>query len=199
MANNNIMKVDLDNTEYLERDSMGFGAYNRSAKSNLDFLDFTKAEDFPSVKQIVAKYESNSKAIRDKYFAQADAIKGFSTEETKKKNDILAQAEIELKNEADRFKKEYDEEVKSLRKTGVAIALQDSQVYIKKGLDATKTILSTLGIEAPQKENKTIFNVSNIQQQEEEKGSNKVIWWVLGGVALLGLGFFAYKKFSQQK
>jgi len=192
------MKVDLDYIQNLERDSsMEFGAYNRSAKSNLDFLDFTKAEDFPSVKKIVAKYETNSKAIRDKYFAQADAIKGFSTEDTKKKNDILAQAEIELKAEADRFKKEYDEEVKSLRKTGVQIALQDSQVYIKKGLDATKTILSTLGIEAPQKESKTIFNVSNVQQQEEEKGSSKVIWWVVGGVALLGLGILAYKKFSK--
>ena len=192
------MKVDLDYTQNLERDSnMEFGAYNRSAKSNLDFLDFTKAEDFPSVQNIVKKFETNSKAIRDKYFAQADAIKGFSAEDTKKKNDILAQAEIELKNEQERFKKEYDEEVKSIRKTGVQIALQDSQVYIKKGLDATKTILSTLGIEAPQKESKTIFNINNKQQQEEEKGSSKIIWWVVGGVALLGLGIFAYKKFSK--
>jgi hypothetical protein len=193
--------IDLDNPSTLQRNGhFGFGHYNRSAKSNLDFLDFTKSEDFPSVKQIVAKYESNSKAIRDKYFAQADAVKGFSTADTKKKNDILAQAEIELKNEADRFKKEYDEEVKSLRKTGVSIALQDSQVYIKKGLDVTKTILSTLGIEAPQKESTIPFKVSNSQgeqQENEDEGGGKVIWWVLGGVALLGLGFFAYKKFSK--
>ena len=194
------MKVDLDYIQNLERDSnMEFGAYNRSAKSNLDFLDFTKAEDFPSVKKIVAKYETNSKAIRDKYFAQADAIKGFSTTDTKKKNDILAQAEIELKNEADRFKKEYDDEVKSLRRTGAAIALQDSQVYIKKGLDVTKTILSTLGIEAPQKESTIPFKISNSQgeQEDEEKGSGKIIWWVLGGVALIGLGILAYKKFGK--
>ena len=111
----------------------------------------------------------------------------------------MAQAEIELKNEADRFKKEYDEEVKSLRKTGVQIALQDSQVYIRKGLDATKTILSTLGIEAPQKESTIPFKISNSQQQQEneDEGGGKVIWWVLGGVALLGLGILAYKKFGK--
>ena len=190
--------IDLDNKATLQRNGhYEFGAYNRSPKSNLDFLDFTKAEEFPSVQKIVKKFETNSQAIRDKYFAQADAIKGFSTEDTKKKNDILAQAEIELKNEQERFKKEYDEEVKALRKTGVQIALQDSQVYVKRGLDATKTILSALGIEAPQKESKTIFNVSNVQQQEEEKGSSKVIWWVVGGVVLLGLGIFAYKKFGK--
>ena len=202
MEKSNIMdaNIDLDNRATLQRNGhFEFGAYNRSPKSNLDFLDFTKAEDFPSVKQIVAKYETNSKAIRDKYFAQADAVKGFSTADTKKKNDILAQAEIELKNEADRFKKEYDDEVKSLRRTGAAIALQDSQVYIKKGLDVTKTILSTLGIEAPQKESTIPFKISNSQgeQEDEEKGSGKVIWWVLGGVALLGLGIFAYKKFGK--
>ena len=193
------MKVDLDNTRNLERDSnMEFGGYNRSAKSNLDFLDFTKAEDFPSIKNIVKKYETNSQAIRDKYFSQADAIKGFSTEDTKKKNDILAQAEIELKNERDRFQKEYDSEVRGLRKSGVQIALQDSQVYIRRGLDATKTILSTLGIEAPQKDNNIPFKIVNSQQQDdEEKGSSKVIWWVLGGVVVLGLGILAYKKFGK--
>jgi hypothetical protein len=193
--------IDLDNPATLQRNGhFGFGDYNRSAKSNLDFLDFTKSEEFPSVKKIVEKYETNSQAIRDKYFTQADAIKGFTSADTKKKNDILAQAEIELKNERDRFQKEYDNEVKELRKAGVKIALEDSQVYIKRGLDATKTILSTLGIEAPKKETTIPFKLSNIdQQQEDEKGSSKVIWWVLGGVALLGLGFFAYKKFSKQQ
>ncbi len=198
MQNNKDMKVDLDYTANLERDAMmGFGAYNRSAKSNLDFLDFTKAEDFPSVKAIVKKYETNAQAIRDKYFAQADAIKGGSVEDTKKRNDILTQAENELKVERDRFQKEFDEEVKSLRRTGVQIAAQDAQAYLRRGLDTTKTILATLGIEAPQKQTTIPFKVTNLQEQEEEKGTSKVIWWVLGGVALLGLGFFAYKKFGK--
>ena len=192
------MKVDLDYTANLERDTtFGFGAYNRSAKSNLDFLDFTKTEDYPSIKNITKKYETNSQAIRDKYYSQLDAIKGFGAEDTKKKNDILAQAELELKNEKDRFEKEYNDEVKALRKAGVQIAAQDAQVYLKKGLDTTKTILSSLGIEAPQKETKTIVNVTNKQEEEEEKSGNNVIWWVLGGVAIIGLGIFAYKKFSK--
>ena len=108
----------------------------------------------------------------------------------------LAESELELKNEKDRVEKEHNDEVKALSIAGVQLAAQDAQVYLKKGLDTTKTILSSLGIEAPQKETKTIVNVTN-KQEEEEKSGNNVIWWVLGGVAIIGLGIFAYKKFGK--
>jgi len=33
--------------------------------------------------------------------------------------------------------------------------------------------------------------------QNQQGGGTKYLWWVLGGVAIIGIGFFAYKKFGK--
>jgi len=35
------------------------------------------------------------------------------------------------------------------------------------------------------------------KSMQNQGGSTKYLWWVLGGVAVIGIGFFAYKKFGK--
>ena len=157
------------NSFSLDQEFFGFNQYRRSAKSNLDFMYFTKVEDSPEYK----------KALRD-YNDVIDNIKESG----------LPQAEIDKQLKAE--KRKFDLQVAKI--TGGQIV--EGAGKAASAIDNLFTkATSALGINTasqPKSANAPI-NVSYNDQGAGGKGSNKTYWIVAGVVLAAGIGFWIYK------
>jgi hypothetical protein len=176
--------MDINGFE-LDQEYFGFGGYRQYAKSNTSFMSFS-FEETDEFKAAQKNHDNKVKAIRDNFFPKADALP-YDEKGNMERNLIFAQAESEILKEKARFEKE----IKDLRvKLGIA-----------KGTESLKGIsglLDTLGIgKGVQTQTGVVQTQTNQSSRPPANTSNKKVFWIVGGVAVLGIVGFAIYKFSK--
>jgi|688.fasta_scaffold490074_2 hypothetical protein len=152
----------------LDQEYFGFNQYKSSPKSNLDFMYFTKVEET----------EEYKKALR----LHNDLVDNI-------KESGLPQGEIDrqLKEEEKRFNKEV---LKIKGDRALQGAGQAASVF---GSLFEKTT-AALGITKQTGTGQAPVNVSYGDKSQGNGGTNKKIYWIVGGIAVLAIaGIVIYK------
>ena len=159
--------------------------YKNLGRSNLTFLNANGNMSYSEWYKIA--YAEHKKTM-DKLVADANLLlkpleNKFDTDSTNAKNGIYADLEKKLVAEKQRF--EAENQAKKSENIDSIFG------KITSSLGAVQTTLGGLGINAPQKSNEPPISGRDTLQ---ESGKNYT-WWIVGGVAVLGVvGFLLYKK-----
>lgn len=180
------MEMDI-NDFGLQNEAFGFGEsmydspnmnYSQMARSNTDFLNFGEGR----------KQRKELEAIRNDYFKRIDAL---PASDEAGRNALFSELESKLKE-----KGATNEEINATRKASRGQKIASG---VTSALDIFNKTKSALGL------GKKVDGESSapVQNQKSEPinqpPSSKVpMWvWVVSGVAVVGLGLFAYYKFRK--
>ena len=155
-----------------------FFGFTQMDKSNTSFLNFS-IEETDAFKAASASHEAKLKALRDEYYAKADAL---SVTNTSGKEAIYAELESKLKAENQRF----DKEVKKLKQqAGISAATS--------GLNQISGLMDTLGLK-PKSTNPGNTTITTTTPGNQSSGSSKKWLWIsLGVISVFGIGVAIYK------
>jgi len=152
----------------LDQEFFGFNQYNRSPKSNLDFMYFTKIEETAEYKKALRDHKDMIDNIKESGLPQADIDKQVKEEE-----------------------KRFNNEVLKIKGQSVVDTTEKASSTFGSLFDKAT---SALGITQPSpSNNQAPINISYNKSQNGGSSDNKV-GWIVGGILVVGIaGFVIYK------
>ena len=152
----------------LDQEYFGFNHYKSSPKSNLDFMYFAKVEETEEYKKALRDHRDMVDNIKESGLPQGDIDK-------------------QLKEEEKRFNKQV------LKIKGGKALEGAGKIASSFGSLFDKTT-TALGITRQQGTGQAPVNVSYEDKSQDDGDSNKKVYWIVGGVAVVAIaGFIIYK------
>ena len=179
--------MDINGFE-LDKEYFGFGAYKRSARSNLDFLNFNteKFKETEEYKKVNAEWDKLRSETYDFY-----KKKKWEAKTAEEKNAIDAEYGVKIQEIDTKYQGILDQMIKDARigkKTSTA----------SKILDTTSSLLSGFGYESKSPTTSVNVNYGTGTGNTTTTPSSNTTLYVVGGLAVAGvIGFILYKKYGK--